>query len=239
MFVFFYFGGGSLGHCFKGDVWFNEKVAARTRQALARLNDEYEASLCDETDESILEYVRECAEKLKCTPHKEEVIGGEYIAQRFGGWGRVIVAAKLPPTCTSTPPAPEKCAIYKEEFRRQARLFKRERIYGRQKSEEEKRENAALAEEAFKIRELRDMTWGLEHQDYTDEELLEYVCSIAKEIGRSPRAKDVCGGLYIVKRFGNWGVVLTMAGLKLPRDVKKPQERMINAYLRSRETQVK
>ena len=83
------------------------------------------------------------------------------------------------------------------------------------------------------------MTWGLEHQDYTDEELLEYVCSIAKEIGRSPRAKDVCGGLYIVKRFGNWGVVLTMAGLKLPRDVKKPQERMINAYLKSRETQVK
>ena len=53
-----------MGHCFKGDAWFNEKVAARTRQALARLNDEYEADLCDETDESLLEYVRECAEKL-------------------------------------------------------------------------------------------------------------------------------------------------------------------------------
>lgn len=113
-------------NCFRGDMWFVSRVAERTKAAMVKLNEEFEREHRDDTPEKLIEYIKDCAARLKHTPHKVEVIGAEYISGRFGGWGKVIVAAKLPPT-PSTPPSPERCAIYKEEFKRQAQLFRQER----------------------------------------------------------------------------------------------------------------
>lgn len=195
------------------------------------MNKEFELEHSGDSDEELLSYVRQCEEKLKHTPQQTELIGGRYIAGRFGGWGKVIAAAKLPPAFT-TPPALEHCEIYKNEFRRQARIFKRKREEERARRAEEQRMNAAAQQEELRMRTLRDMTWGLEHETDTDEQLLEYVRARAAEMGRSPRVKDVYGALYIVQRIGNWGVVLTLAGIKLPREVKKPREHEMAAYYR-------
>lgn len=222
---------------FSGDKWFNEKVEARTKKSLTQLEKIFRQEHAMDSDEELLEYVRKCAEELEHTPHPIEVLGGKYIAQRFGDWGRVIVAAKLPPTRAAAP-ALERCDIYKKEFKLQSRLFKKEREEEKIRRAEEQRQNAAVQQEELRVRTLRDMTWGLEHEDDTDEELLEYVRLRAAEIGYSPRVKDVYGAMYIVQRIGNWGMVLKLAGLKLPRDVKAPQERLIKAYLKSREAQV-
>lgn len=216
---------------FNGDKWFNEKVEARTKKSLAQLEKMFRQEHAMDSDEELLEYVRKCAEELEHTPHPIEVLGGKYITQRFGDWGRVIVAAKLPPTSAAAP-ALKRCDIYKKEFKLQSRLFKKEREAEKVRRAEEQRQNAAAQQEELRMRTLRDMTWGLEHEGDTDEELLEYVHLRAAEIGYSPRVKDVYGAMYIVQRIGNWGMVLKLAGLKIPRDVKRPRESEIDEYYR-------
>ena len=111
---------------FRGDEWFNNKVRTRTLSALRQRNEEFKKEYAKASEEKFVAYMRKCAERLGHTPHKVEVIGADYINRYFGNWGRVIVAAKLPPV-SSTPPKLEHCEIYKQEFRRQARLFQKER----------------------------------------------------------------------------------------------------------------
>ena len=48
------------------------------------------------SDDEILEYLRTCAEALGHVPYSNEVVGGRYISQRFGGWGMAIYRAGLP-----------------------------------------------------------------------------------------------------------------------------------------------
>ncbi len=111
---------------FRGDEWFNNKVRARTLSALQQRNEDFKKEYAKAGEEELVAYMRKCAERIGHTPHKIEVIGADHINRYFGNWGRVIVAAKLPPV-SSTPPKLEHCDIYKQEFRRQARLFQIER----------------------------------------------------------------------------------------------------------------
>lgn len=117
-------------------------------------------------------------------------------------------------------------------FKCQAKQFEKAREAERARRAEELRMNALSAPEEHSVRTLRDMTWGLEHEGDTDEELLEYVRRRAAEIGHSPRIRDVYGALYIEQRIGSWGMVLQLAGLKIPRDVKAPRESEIDEYYR-------
>lgn len=128
-----------MGKRFQGDVWFNKKVGGRTREALVHMDEKFAQEHVDDSDKALVEYVREYAARLGHTPHKQEVIGSKFIGERFGGWGKVIVAAKLPPT-PAEPPVLERCAIYKDEFRRQAKLFKAERNSKKMKNAEKSAE---------------------------------------------------------------------------------------------------
>ena len=211
---------------FQGDAWFNEKVSKRTKEALQQKNKQFEREHFGATDEEIAAYLRSCAEKLGHTPNEIEVIGGKFISRRFGGWNKAIEFTQLP-KIDRTPRAQENCAIYKEEFKKQTRLFKTER----QANTEAKKQaaNSSAAEE-LKIREQRDAEWGAAHEQDSDEQLLEYICKCAAEQGRTPRAKDVLGGLYISGRFGSWGIALVLAGLHIPREVKVPKDSELKAY---------
>ena len=50
----------------------------------------------DMTDEELLTYLRQCSQELGHVPYSNEVVGGRYISQRFGGWGMAIYRAGLP-----------------------------------------------------------------------------------------------------------------------------------------------
>lgn len=64
------------------------------------------------TDEELLTYLCECAETLGHVPYSNEVVGGRYISQRFGGWGMAIYRAGLPELKgVKGPTAAEKAAI--------------------------------------------------------------------------------------------------------------------------------
>lgn len=64
------------------------------------------------TDEELLTYLCECAETLGHVPYSNEVVGGRYISQRFGGWGMAIYRAGLPELKgVKGPTAAEKAAL--------------------------------------------------------------------------------------------------------------------------------
>lgn len=64
------------------------------------------------TDEELLTYLCECAETLGHVPYSNEVVGGRYISQRFGGWGMAIYRAGLPELKgVKGPTAAEKAAM--------------------------------------------------------------------------------------------------------------------------------
>lgn len=67
------------------------------------------------TDEELLTYLCECAETLGHVPYSNEVVGGRYISQRFGGWGMAIYRAGLPELKgVKGPTAAERAAIRAE-----------------------------------------------------------------------------------------------------------------------------
>ena len=111
---------------FRGDVWFDKKVDARTRAALQETEAEFKHTHKNATDEQLLDYVRTFAEKHGYTPNCDEIIGGFFIAMRWGDWMAVVAAAGLPKPCGKSP-IMKKRDIYKQEFKRQARLFQQER----------------------------------------------------------------------------------------------------------------
>lgn len=49
----------------------------------------------DDSDEMLLDYLRDCAAALNHLPTKKEVIGCRYLKERFGPWNRVLEKAGL------------------------------------------------------------------------------------------------------------------------------------------------
>ena len=110
---------------FQADVWFNQKVEERTLAALKQMEKEFPEKHEQDSKEKLLEYVKECSQAIGHSPNQVEVIGGSYIAKRFGGWACVLQEAGLPKPGMA--PALTRRYIYKKENKRQAKLFKQER----------------------------------------------------------------------------------------------------------------
>ena len=105
-------------------LWSNRQVVERTVRALERQQAEFSREHRDDTAGELLAYLRQAAAPFGVTPCAQEIIGGPYIARRFGGWEKAVEAAGLEPP-HALPPL-NRTRIYKREFKRQALLFKHE-----------------------------------------------------------------------------------------------------------------
>lgn len=112
---------------FHSSLWSNRQVIERTVKALELQQAEFSQKHQRDTDEQLLARLLQAAEPFGVTPCAEEIIGGPYIAKRFGGWEKAVAAAGLEPP-HPLPPLTRR-RIYKREFKRQALLFKREEVY--------------------------------------------------------------------------------------------------------------
>lgn len=106
------------GKYFTGDQRFSKKLIGRTKEVLRQRNVQFAEAHGDASDEALLDYVRSEAARFGMTPNAGEIIGGHFIAVRFGGWQNVITSAGLPPP-KKQKPIPKR-QIFKEEFCRQA-----------------------------------------------------------------------------------------------------------------------
>ena len=119
------------GKYFTGDQKLSKKLIGRTKEALRQRNVQFAQTHGDASDEELLDYVRGEAARLGMTPNAGEIIGGHFIAVRFGCWKNVVTAAGLVPP-KKQKPLPKR-QIFKEELRCQAR----ERAYTEQQNSSE------------------------------------------------------------------------------------------------------
>ncbi|MFQ9916632.1 MAG: homing endonuclease associated repeat-containing protein [Flavonifractor plautii] len=81
------------GKYFTGDQKLSKKLIGRTKEALRQRNVQFAQTHGDASDEELLDYVRGEAARLGMTPNAGEIIGGHFIAVRFGCWKNVVTAA--------------------------------------------------------------------------------------------------------------------------------------------------
>lgn len=92
------------GKYFTGDQKLSKKLIGRTKEALRQRNVQFAQTHGDASDEELLDYVRGEAARLGMTPNAGEIIGGHFIAVRFGCWKNVVTAAGLVPPKKQKPP---------------------------------------------------------------------------------------------------------------------------------------
>ena len=103
---------------FDGIAWYKRLMDRHTREAIRAKNEVFARDNADSPEPQLLEYVRICARELGHTPHRNELVGGDWIAERLGGWQEVCRRAELPQPGAGVPL--EKTRLYRIEYMEQA-----------------------------------------------------------------------------------------------------------------------
>lgn len=225
-------------------VSYNEKIQMEAElfhktviQSLIHKNKRFAVEHKTLEDQELLDYVKNFSGKLGRTPNQDEIIGGYYIASRFGSWEHVLAEAKLPYPEEKSPPM-RKRLIYREE----AKFLQKEQKKLRNEMKDQRRENLERTKKEKAEANLKkiqeDLEWGKLHEGDTNQELIAYVQNVAEHLGHSPVSKEVPGAAYIVERIGSWPLVLTVAKLPLPKGMKEVNPKTLKAY-REREQREK
>lgn len=97
-------------------------IYAHIDRCLCRKHIQFTLEHQNDTLEQLTEYLKACTDDLGHLPRKCEVIGGEFIALRFGDWETAILSfCTGSPKSALTPMRVGKRKIVKELYREQAR----------------------------------------------------------------------------------------------------------------------
>lgn len=210
------------------DDWFQKQVRHRANEALNRLNAAFAEEHKFDTDEHLISYVCSFAKTIGRTPNAEEVIGGLYIASRFNGWENLVNKAGLPKPSVIL--SKEKQLIFRQELKHQENLLRQERQAKKGSVREARAQKQEQHRKDVWEKARRDEKWGLRHGTDTEEQLLEYVRQCAAVIGHTPVSREVEGATWIAHKIGSWPLVLTLAGLPLPKGMMPPNSRSLKIY---------
>ena len=75
-----------------GDNLLHQQIVKRTIEALQAQDEAFAIEYETASDADLIAYVRQCVD-VSYTPAPCEVVGGAYIAQRFGNWSAALKAA--------------------------------------------------------------------------------------------------------------------------------------------------
>ena len=76
-----------------GDNLLHQQIVKRTIEALQAQDEAFAIEYETASDADLIDYVRQCVD-VSYTPAPCEVVGGAYIAQRFGNWSAALKAAE-------------------------------------------------------------------------------------------------------------------------------------------------
>lgn len=82
---------------FDGRNWHEQHIAKRTRAALDEQDRAFAERHAGDTLAELACYLRRCAEHWGRSPAPCEIVGGSYIAERFGSWSDALRSAHLNP----------------------------------------------------------------------------------------------------------------------------------------------
>ena len=112
-----------------GDNLLHQQNVKRTIEALQAQDEAFAIEYETASDADLIAYVRQCVD-VSYTPAPCEVVGGAYIAQRFGNWSAALKAAELP--SQYKPPREHHYPRYEQEYQRQEEQLMQERKAKRQ-----------------------------------------------------------------------------------------------------------
>lgn len=110
---------------FDGQNWYKQHIAKRTRKALDEQDQAFAVRHAESTLNELACYLRRCAEHWGKSPAPCEIVGGDYIAERFGGWTNALQAAHL--DAVYKKPNNRANGRYQREMKRQIELYRAER----------------------------------------------------------------------------------------------------------------
>lgn len=110
---------------FDGRNWHEQHIAKRTRAALDEQDRAFAERHAGDTLAELACYLRRCAEHWGRSPAPCEIVGGSYIAERFGSWSDALRAAHLNPAYSH--PHNRSNGRYQREKKRQIELYRAER----------------------------------------------------------------------------------------------------------------
>ena len=99
-----------------------------------------------DTDAQLIAYLCSCAAQLQHTPWPGEIVGGDFIKERFGTWHQALALAKLPTPRTAN--QSKTFARVQEETERQ------KKVYRQRKAEKKMRAAQKRAQQAAKKKEV-------------------------------------------------------------------------------------
>lgn len=106
---------------------------------------QFEKAHSSDTDEMLLEYLKESAVKLHHVPWQREIVGGSYIAKRFETYKAALRAAELP--------NPKHADILENFSRIQKEVEIQKAAYRKNRAEKKERSAKRRAEQAAKRRQ--------------------------------------------------------------------------------------
>ena len=117
-------------------------VQAALDEQEQRFRQQHEA----DTDEQLIAYLCSCAAQLQHTPWPGEIVGGDFIKERFGTWPQALTLAKLP--------APRTANLSKTFTRVQEETETQKKVYRQRKAEKKMRSAQKRAQQAAKKKEV-------------------------------------------------------------------------------------
>lgn len=122
-------------------------IRKMVQQALEEQELQFTRDHAFDSDEQLLDYIREYASVFHYSPRYKEIIGWKLITERFGSWGAAIEKAGLH---LSSSCSVEKLPRIQEEVRKQKELYRQKKAEKKILSEQRRLQQEAKLREAAK-----------------------------------------------------------------------------------------
>lgn len=119
---------------------YNAVINRMVREALDHKEETFAADHSQDSDETLLLYLRQCADELKHSPWPKEIIGWKYLLERFGDWNEMLKRAQLPMPTTTNKPAAFHLVI--EEKRIQKQIYRERKAQKKAKAAERQKQQS-------------------------------------------------------------------------------------------------
>lgn len=143
-------------------VIYQATIQRMVAEALNAKEEQFASEHSLDTDVQLAAYLRQCALEMKYTPHAKEIVGWQYLLERFGTWEQAIRAAQLP--LPTTPNTPSKFQLVLDEYEHQQALYRQKKADKKQKHQQRMQKQAEqrrqYAKEQEKLKQSKNNVQG-------------------------------------------------------------------------------
>ena len=132
-------------------------LTQRTLVALSKQNVEFVLAHQNDTWQELSKYLARCQAALGRAPARTEVIGGDFIELRFGGWGKALASIGIHGGGRLPTPSLENTKLFRDEYERQ-------RAADKQAKREKKAANKELLRQAKAAKKVAQTSTSNEAQ---------------------------------------------------------------------------